>query len=216
MNALLSTIESAVVMPSIGDDVLFQLNGLQLTSPRLSLLSKELPLHAKIVWVWSPAMVNLVVWDHYGNAHQMTSVKFLPPGEDVPLGQTYCELEAIDGELIEGDAPSLMGYQQRLLADSAHQAVQEKVRCTGISAERRDANLGRPLTYGEKAVGLSFNPGGLDAVTEAKAEAAMLIDRANDLRQASASPEVKRMASLAITAAQEAQMWLVKAQTWKD
>lgn len=79
-----------------------------------------------------------------------------------------------------------------------------------------DADIGRPQTYGEKAVGLAFNPGGLDEVTEAKAEAAMLIDRANDLRQASASPEVKRMASLAITAAQEAQMWLVKALTWKD
>lgn len=71
-------------------------------------------------------------------------------------------------------------------------------------------------TFGQKAVGLSFNPSNQDEVSKAKAEAAALIDRANDLRQASASPEVRRMASLAITAAQEAQMWLVKAQTWKD
>lgn len=74
----------------------------------------------------------------------------------------------------------------------------------------------RPQTFGEKSVGLSFNPSNQDDVAKAKAEAAALIDRAHDLRQSSASPEVKRMASLAITHAQEAQMWLVKAQTWKD
>lgn len=103
MNAPLPVIESAVVMPSIGDDVLFQLNGLKLTSPPLSILSYELPLHAKVVYVWNPTMVNLVVWDHYGNAHKMTSVKFLAPGEDVPPGSTYCELSVIPGELIEGE-----------------------------------------------------------------------------------------------------------------
>lgn len=74
----------------------------------------------------------------------------------------------------------------------------------------------RTLTFGEKAVGLSFNPSNQDDVAKAKTEAAALIDRANTLRQSSGSPEVKRMASLAITHAQEAQMWLVKAQTWKD
>lgn len=79
-----------------------------------------------------------------------------------------------------------------------------------------DTENQRPMTFGEKAVGLLFNPGGLDDVAKAKAEAATLIDRAHNLRQSSASPEVKRMASLAITHAQEAQMWLVKAQTWKD
>lgn len=74
----------------------------------------------------------------------------------------------------------------------------------------------RPMTFGEKAVGLAFNPSNETEVYKAKTEAGKLIDRAHDLRQASSSPEVKRMASLAITAAQEAQMWLVKAQTWKD
>ena len=37
----------------------------------------------------------------------------------------------------------------------------------------------------------------------------------DELRQTTADPEVKRMASLAITDAQTAQMWAVKALTWK-
>lgn len=74
----------------------------------------------------------------------------------------------------------------------------------------------RPQTFGEKAVSLSFNPSNQDDVAKAKAEAAALIDRAHNLRQASDSPMVWRMAERAITHAQEAQMWLVKAQTWKD
>lgn len=74
----------------------------------------------------------------------------------------------------------------------------------------------RPQTFGQKAVGLQFNPSNQDDVAVAKAEAAALIDRAHQLRLNTENPEIKRMASLAITHAQEAQMWLVKAQTWKD
>lgn len=89
-----------------------------------------------------------------------------------------------------------------------------------------EANLGtegivaaapdRPMTFGEKAVGLAFNPSNETDVYKAKTEAAKLIDRAHQLRLNTDSREIQRMASLAITAAQEAQMWLVKAQTWKD
>jgi hypothetical protein len=71
------------------------------------------------------------------------------------------------------------------------------------------------MTYGEKAVGLTFNPSNDDAVARCKLEFAAVIDRMNDLRNASDNPEVKRMASVAITEAQTAQMWAVKAITWK-
>ncbi len=71
------------------------------------------------------------------------------------------------------------------------------------------------LTYGQRAVGLTFNPSGDDAVANCKQEFATIIDRMNDLRTNSADPEVKRMASVAITEAQTAQMWAVKAITWK-
>jgi hypothetical protein len=73
----------------------------------------------------------------------------------------------------------------------------------------------REMTYGEKAVGLTFNPSNDDAVANCKAEFAKVIDRMNDLRNSTDNAEVKRMCSVAITEAQTAQMWAVKAITWK-
>jgi len=70
-------------------------------------------------------------------------------------------------------------------------------------------------TFGEKAVGLSFNPSGDDAVTNCKKGYAAVIDEMNHLRTNTENPEVKRMASVAITEAQAAQMWAVKALTWR-
>jgi hypothetical protein len=81
------------------------------------------------------------------------------------------------------------------------------------------------MTFGEKAVGLSFNPSGDDAVAQCKKEFAVVIDRMNDLRvkamiasnvPSAFSHEVARMAEIAIVNAQTAQMWAVKALTWKD
>lgn len=71
-------------------------------------------------------------------------------------------------------------------------------------------------SFGQKAVGLNFNPSGDDAVGKAKQTFADAIDQLNNLRNASDSPDVKRMCSVAITEAQTAQMWAVKAITWKD
>lgn len=71
-------------------------------------------------------------------------------------------------------------------------------------------------TYGEKAVGLSFNPSNDDAVAQCKKEFAACIDRMNELRNSTDNAEAKRMASVAITEAQTAQMWAVKAITWKN
>lgn len=73
----------------------------------------------------------------------------------------------------------------------------------------------REQTFGEKAVGLSFNPSGDDAVAQAKRGFAAVIDQMNDLRATSDNADVKRMASVAITEAQTAQMWAVKAITWR-
>ena len=70
-------------------------------------------------------------------------------------------------------------------------------------------------TFGQRAVGLSFNPSGDNAVAQCKQEFANVIDRMNALRISTTDPEVKRMASVAITEAQTAQMWAVKALTWK-
>ena len=74
----------------------------------------------------------------------------------------------------------------------------------------------RELTFGEKAVGLTFNPSGDPAVNACKAAFAIVINQMNDLRSLAEDPEVKRMASIAITEAQTAQMWAVKAITWRS
>lgn len=73
----------------------------------------------------------------------------------------------------------------------------------------------KELTFGEKAVGLTFNPGGNKDVNEIKAAYAQLIDNLNGLRTISESAEKKRMYSIAITEAQSSQMWAVKAITWQ-
>lgn len=79
----------------------------------------------------------------------------------------------------------------------------------------------RELTYGEKAVGLTFNPSGDPQVHLIKAAYASIIDQLNDFRNSRISEALKdssernRLASVAITSAQEAQMWAVKALTWK-
>lgn len=75
----------------------------------------------------------------------------------------------------------------------------------------------RELSYGEKAVGLTFNPSNDPLVQEAKQLYAQLIDLADAIRKAENGPSEKgRLASVAITEAQSAQMWLVKAITYKD
>ncbi len=74
----------------------------------------------------------------------------------------------------------------------------------------------REQTFGEMAVGLSFNPGGNPLVQSIKEQFAAAIDTLHTVREATASAEVKRMCSVAITEAQTAQMWAVKAITWTN
>jgi len=73
----------------------------------------------------------------------------------------------------------------------------------------------RELTFGEKAVGITFNPGGHPLVNALKQKASEYIDALNEARNATDNVEVKRMLSIAITEAQTSQMWAVKAVTWQ-
>lgn len=72
------------------------------------------------------------------------------------------------------------------------------------------------LTYGEKAVGIKFNPSACSDIDEMKQKFADLIDKMDYLRSESTSNEQKRLCSIAITEIQTAQMWAVKARTWQD
>jgi hypothetical protein len=71
------------------------------------------------------------------------------------------------------------------------------------------------LTFGGKAVGLSFNPGGNEKVNAIKRHYANVIDYLNNEREHTTNGEVKRQLSTAITETQTAQMWAVKAVTWQ-
>lgn len=71
------------------------------------------------------------------------------------------------------------------------------------------------MTYGEKAVGLTFNPSGDPLVIQVKKAFAEIIDLCNDERAAAGQSEKGRLLSVAITEAQTAQMWAVKGITFE-
>ena len=72
----------------------------------------------------------------------------------------------------------------------------------------------REMTFGEKACGVSFNPGNNPHVYAIKKSYAAIVDDLNLLRGTTDNAEIKRMLSIAITDTQTAQMWAVKAVTW--
>lgn len=71
----------------------------------------------------------------------------------------------------------------------------------------------RELTFGGKAVGLSFNPSANENVNRIKGLCAELIDFMHSFTHGE-NQEVIRMAKIAITELQTAQMWAVKTVTW--
>jgi hypothetical protein len=71
------------------------------------------------------------------------------------------------------------------------------------------------LTFGQKAAGVSFNPSNNAQVDAIKEKFADIIDLLNDIRTKSPGSDETRMLSIAITEAQTAQMWAVKAVTWR-
>jgi len=73
----------------------------------------------------------------------------------------------------------------------------------------------REMTYGEKAVGPTFNPSGDGKVQKVKELYAQIIDLCNDARTEAGQSERGRLLSVAITEAQTAQMWAVKGITYQ-
>lgn len=76
-------------------------------------------------------------------------------------------------------------------------------------------NQEKELSFGQRAAGVTFNPGGLPEVDSIKAKFAAIIDELNELRNAAPIGEAKRYYSKAISYAEDAQMNGVKASTWK-
>ena len=78
-----------------------------------------------------------------------------------------------------------------------------------------DQTTNRELTFGEKAVGITFNPGGMEEVNTIKLLSAQLIDELNRQRTKESGGEKAAQYTLAIRKIQEGQMWGVKAATWQ-
>lgn len=77
----------------------------------------------------------------------------------------------------------------------------------------------RELTFGQKAVGFTFNHGVgeiFHQVQEAKATLARAIDQMNNLRAIAGPGEYSALCTIAIRSLQASQMAAVKAITWKD
>ncbi len=71
------------------------------------------------------------------------------------------------------------------------------------------------LTFGERAVGLTFNPAGDETVNKLKSLYAQVIDTLKELETPERNGK-NRLIAVAITEAQGAQMWAVKATTWRE
>lgn len=74
----------------------------------------------------------------------------------------------------------------------------------------------RSLTFGEKAVGINFNPSEDPTVNEVKQLYARIIDIADQQRLEAGPGQKARHLSTAITDAETAQMRLVRGLTFKD
>lgn len=70
------------------------------------------------------------------------------------------------------------------------------------------------LTYGERAVGLNFNPSGDAKVHRLKMLFASIIDELQSLPDRALMQH--KLRDEAITQAMTAQMWAVKAATWRE
>lgn len=85
-----------------------------------------------------------------------------------------------------------------------------------MTAENSPQPLKFPeASYGQKAVGLSFNPSGLPSVHLSKQYFAQIIDQLYSVWGKSVDPEHKALAMEAIRQAQTAQMWATKVLTTK-
>jgi hypothetical protein len=71
------------------------------------------------------------------------------------------------------------------------------------------------LSFGQKAVGATFNPSKKEEVNEIKKLTARLIDLLNNNREMGVTAGAKRYYSKAISHYEDAQMNAVKAATWE-
>lgn len=160
---------------------------------------------AEITRVWSDTCVNLRLLAGNGFSEAEATSVFVPPlgtpAERHPAGWYFLPDAFVAALMSEEEVDRLEATD---LADSTG--------TEGIVAAHPD----RPMSFGERAVGLQFNPSNQTAVYQCKSKYASLIDQLEARRQSTTDGELARLCSIAITEAQTAQMWAVKALTWNS
>lgn len=77
------------------------------------------------------------------------------------------------------------------------------------------ASIEAPPTVGELRIRIKFNASGSAEVDELKRMGAEFINKCNAMRARSKDSEFQRVVALAMTEAEAANMWAVKAATWQ-
>lgn len=77
-----------VITPTVGRKVWFFPNGANFHS-QPHCIDPDEPMDADVVYVWGDRMLNLTVKDHIGQVHAFTSVKFLQPGDEIPISGAF-------------------------------------------------------------------------------------------------------------------------------
>jgi len=105
------------------------------------------------------------------------------------------------------------GGSEYIIGGNATDSIDPK---SNYAGNRSSDQVGtQQLSFGQMAVGLTFNPGKNPAVNSIKEKYAAVIDEINDFRNhANTSQGAKRYCSKAISEAENSQMDAVKAFTW--
>lgn len=82
-------------------------------------ITKTEPMDASVVYVWSDTLVNLAVWDHYGNIWARSSVRLVQPGDAASGDEAWCEWMPYQIGQAERHATQDVGAGQVAQADSA-------------------------------------------------------------------------------------------------
>lgn len=105
--------------------------------------------------------------------------------------------------------PILAKYEQEVYPQLIQQSNQNQ---NSMESQVSDAEQ-KPFTFGQKRVGISFNPSGNPNVDQCKQLAADAIDHLKWLSDESSNQEAKRCFAEAMTLFESAAMWGVKAIT---
>lgn len=80
--------ERKVIAPTVGRVVWFRHNGV---CRHMNILDPEQPMKADVVFVHPDGKVNLTVFDHRSNQHDIQNLTLVQEGDDKPADEPYCE-----------------------------------------------------------------------------------------------------------------------------